>query len=210
MASAFHWFRSEARLGAGKTSLIDILGGKNKSGHITGTVTYTNSNGDPIKRPRIGFVDQSDVLPSVLTVQEALTFAARLRMPESVSIAEKEVKVFEVMQQLGLVDIKDTRIGSIERRGISGGEARRVSIGLELVASPDILVLDEPTSGLPKSLTTKCLLNLSRSGLDSVSAVKVAQVLRELAHHPEHPTACIASIHQPKSVDPSLHGRESD
>ena len=90
----------------------------------------------------------------MLTVQEALTFAARLRMPESVSIAEKEVKVFEVMQQLGLVDIKDTRIGSIERRGISGGEARRVSIGLELVASPDILVLDEPTSGLPKSLTT--------------------------------------------------------
>jgi ABC-type lipoprotein export system ATPase subunit len=154
IGSASHWFRSEARLGAGKTTLIDILGGKDKSGQITGTVTYTNSTGDPIKRPRIGFVDQADVLPSTLTVQEALTFAARLRMPEWVSIAEKEAKVFEVLQQLGLVDIKDTRIGSVERRGISGGEARRVSIGLELVASPDILVLDEPTSGLSKSLTT--------------------------------------------------------
>ena len=148
MASAFCEFYSEARLGAGKTSLIDILGGKDKSGQITGTVTYTSSTGDPIKRPRIGFVDQSDVLPSMLTVQEALTFASRLRMPESVSIAVKDAKVFEIMQQLGLVDIKDTRIGSVERRGISGGEARRVSIGLELVASPDILVLDEPTSGL--------------------------------------------------------------
>ena len=147
MASAFYEFCSEGCLGAGKTSLIDILGGKNKSGHLTGTVTYTNSTGDPIHRPRIGFVDQSDVLPSILTVQEALTFAAQLRMPESVSSEEKEAKVFEVMQQLGLVDIKDTRIGNVERRGISGGEARRVSIGLELVASPDILVLDEPTSG---------------------------------------------------------------
>ena len=132
VASAFYHFCSEACLGAGKTSLIDILGGKNKSGHLTGTVTYTNSTGDPIILPRIGFVDQSDVLPSILTVQEALTFAARLRMPESVSAEEKEAKVFEVMQQLGLVDIKDTRIGNIERRGISGGEARRVSIGLEL------------------------------------------------------------------------------
>jgi ABC-type multidrug transport system ATPase subunit len=147
MASAFHELCSEARLGAGKTSLIDILAGKNKSGHLTGTVTYTSSTGDPINRPRIGFVDQSDVLPSILTVQEALTFAARLRMPESVSAEEKEAKVFEVLQQLGLVDIKDARIGNIEKRGISGGEARRVSIGLELVASPDILVLDEPTSG---------------------------------------------------------------
>jgi len=147
-------FCSDALLGAGKTSLIDILGDKDKSGHISGTVTYTDSTGDPIRRPRIGFVDQSDVLPSTLTVQEALTFAARLRMPESVSTQDKEARVFEVMQQLGLVDIKDTRIGNIERRGISGGEARRVSIGLELVANPDILVLDEPTSGLSKSLTT--------------------------------------------------------
>ena len=150
--SAFGEFYAEARIGAGKTSLIDILAGKHKSGRITGTVAYTDSTGGPIRRPRIGFVDQSDVLPPMLTVQEALTFAARLRMPESVSTTEKEAKVFEVMQQLGLVDIKDTRIGNVERRGISGGEARRVSIGLELVASPDILVLDEPTSGLSNSL----------------------------------------------------------
>lgn len=138
--------------GAGKTTLIEILGGKNKIGSTTGSVTFsavspTGERTDALKQPRIGFVDQSDILPSMLTVQEALMFAARLRLPEHIPQEEKQAKVFEVMKQLGILDIKDTRIGNHERRGISGGEQRRVSIGLELVACPDILVLDEPTSG---------------------------------------------------------------
>lgn len=132
--------------------------------------------------PRIGYVDQSDILPSMLTVHEALLFAAELRLPEYIPLEQKQAKVHEVMKQLGILDIKDTRIGNHERRGISGGEQRRVSIGLELVASPDVLVLDEPTSGL-----------------DSVSANKVISVLRGLAHDPSNPTAIIASIHQPNS-----------
>ena len=138
--------------GAGKTTLIEILGGKSKLGTTTGNVTFsavssTGQRSDILKQPRIGYVDQSDILPSMLTVQEALTFAARLRLPDHVTEKEKQAKVFEVMQQLGILDIKDTRIGNQERRGISGGEQRRVSIGLELVACPDVLVLDEPTSG---------------------------------------------------------------
>ncbi|KIM28831.1 hypothetical protein M408DRAFT_68953 [Serendipita vermifera MAFF 305830] len=173
--------------GAGKTTLIEILGGKSKLGNTTGNVTFsayppTEQNAGTVKQPRIGYVDQADILPSMLTVQEALTFAARLRLPEHVTEETKQAKVFEVMQQLGILDIKDTRIGNHERRGISGGEQRRVSIGLELVACPDVLVLDEPTSGL-----------------DSVSANKVVTVLRDLAHDPTNPTAIIASIHQPNS-----------
>lgn len=82
---------------------------------------------------------------------------------------------------LGLAHIRDVRIGDGEKRGISGGEMRRVSIGLELVARPDILILDEPTSGL-----------------DSVSAARVAGVLSALAHDERYPTVVIASIHQPK------------
>ena len=190
--------------GAGKTTLIEILGGKSKLGKTTGSVAFTAATSPEeetaiVKQPRIGYVDQQDILPSMLTVQEALWFAAQLRLPESVPHDQKMAKVFEVMKQLGILDIKDTRIGDHERRGISGGEQRRVSIGLELVACPDVLVLDEPTSGL-----------------DSVSANKVVSVLRDLAHDPVNPTAIIASIHQPNSklyqlFDKVLllsHGRE--
>jgi ABC-type lipoprotein export system ATPase subunit len=138
--------------GAGKTTLIEILGGKSKLGKVTGSISFaaisaSGESSDLIKHPRIGYVDQLDVLPSMLTVEEALMFAADLRLPDWVTAEQKRAKVFDVMKQLGILDIKDTRIGSSERRGISGGEQRRVSIGLELVANPDILVLDEPTSG---------------------------------------------------------------
>lgn len=162
--------------------MIEILAGKHKSGRTTGIVSFPSTDGGS-RAPRIGFVPQQDVLPPMLTVHEALLFAARLRLPESVTDTEKRVRVDALIVQLGLAHIRDTRIGDGERRGISGGEMRRVSIGLELVARPDVLILDEPTSGL-----------------DSVSAKKVGEVLRALAHDKENPTAVIASIHQPRYV----------
>ncbi|KAG8917296.1 hypothetical protein FRC00_013810, partial [Tulasnella sp. 408] len=171
--------------GAGKTTLIELLAGKNKDGIASGSVTFfTPSNTPPTRRPRIGFVDQTDILPSTLTVKEALLFAARLKLPESVSEADKAARVFEVMQQLGISDLADMKIGGTfgQGRGVSGGEMRRISIGLELVARPEILILDEPTSGL-----------------DSSSALKVATVLQQLARDPDNPTTVIASIHQPSS-----------
>ena len=168
--------------GAGKTTLVEILAGKQKMGVVSGTVTRSSTAGRTNISPRIAFVPQQDVLPAMLTVREALLFAAELRLPESVPFHEKHHRVEEVIRQLGLERVADTRIGSGERRGISGGEMRRVSIGLELVSLPDALVLDEPTSGL-----------------DSVSAARVADVLRAVAHDPQRPTAVIASIHQPSS-----------
>lgn len=60
---------------------------------------------------------------------------------------DKTALVYDVMEKLGIGNLRDTRIGDAGKRGISGGEMRRVSIGLELVALPDILILDEPTSG---------------------------------------------------------------
>ncbi|EMD34339.1 hypothetical protein CERSUDRAFT_125512 [Gelatoporia subvermispora B] len=169
--------------GAGKTTLIEILAGKRKSGHTVGTVSFPPTSGEMSSRaPRIGFVPQQDVLPPTLTVCEALLFAARLRLPESIPDSQKRARVDDVLERLGIAHLCDVRIGDGEKRGISGGETRRVSIGLELVAQPDVLILDEPTSGL-----------------DSVSAAKVARVLHALAHDPENPTAVIASIHQPSS-----------
>ena len=93
---------------------------------------------------------QQDVLPSTLTVFESLLFAARLRLPESVSDEDKRRRVEVILDKLGISSIKDTRIGDVtgnKARGISGGEMRRVTIGLELIADPDVLLLDEPTSG---------------------------------------------------------------
>ncbi|KAI0781450.1 ABC transporter [Trametes elegans] len=165
--------------GAGKTTLIEILAQKHKSGRVTGGVTFP---GVDDRKLRVGFVPQQDVLPPMLTVHEALLFAARLRLPEGVPDTEKHARVDDIMERLGIAHLRNVRIGDGEKRGISGGEMRRVTIGLELVAKPAVLLLDEPTSGL-----------------DSVSAAKVAKVLHALAHDPENPTAVIASIHQPSS-----------
>jgi ABC-type multidrug transport system ATPase subunit len=118
---------------------------------VTGSVSFPSTSHAP---PRVGFVPQQDILPPVLTVSEALLFAARLRLPENMPDAEKQARVNSIMEKLGIDQLRDVRIGaSLESggggiaRGISGGEMRRVSIGLELVARPDVLILDEPTSG---------------------------------------------------------------
>ncbi|KAH9023839.1 ABC-2 type transporter-domain-containing protein [Lactarius pseudohatsudake] len=176
---------SSLRLGgAGKTTLIEILATKNKTGDTSGSVRFPGDPSREARTPRVGFVPQQDVLPAMLTVSEALLFAARLRLPEYVTDAEKRQRVADVLEQLGLTHVRDSRIGgqTSHARGISGGEMRRVSIGLELVASPDVLILDEPTSGL-----------------DSVSAAKVTAVLHAVAHDADNPTAVIATIHQPNS-----------
>ena len=177
--------------GAGKTTLVELIAGKAKSGQFTGSITFPSLASG--KRPRIAFVPQSDILPAILTVREALMFAASLRLPESLSSERKAILVSTVISRLGLDDVAETRIGATDGtgRGISGGEARRVSIGLELVGCPDILVCDEPTSGL-----------------DSVSARRVVNVLKEVARgggglfgaveESNQGVAVICSVHQPR------------
>ncbi|KAJ2913577.1 hypothetical protein MD484_g6845, partial [Candolleomyces efflorescens] len=172
--------------GAGKTTLVEILAGKSKVGVTTGSVTFPLQSTEGRTSPRIGFVPQQDILPPTLTVFETLLFAARLRLPESVPDTEKQQRVLDLLQKLGIDHIKDTRIGDVtggKARGISGGEMRRVTIGLELISEPDVLLLDEPTSGL-----------------DSVSAARIANVLHAIAHDPVNPIPVIASIHQPSSL----------
>ncbi|KAK8858621.1 hypothetical protein IAR55_002850 [Kwoniella newhampshirensis] len=165
--------------GAGKSTLVDVLAGKRKTGRVQGKVGFMRPEGGD-GRVKIGYVDQSDVLSPTSTVLETLLFAANLRLPESMSPSIKAERANEVLSQLHLTDIANTRIGSSDHRGISGGEARRVSIGVELVAAPDVLVLDEPTSGL-----------------DSVSAARLVRLLKDLAREG---TTILASIHQPSSA----------
>ena len=137
--------------GAGKTSLLDILARKRKKGIVDGEFflngrTVTDSQ---FKRV-VGFVDQEDTLMPSLTVYETVLYSALLRLPKDMSIAAKKFRVLETLEELGILGIKDTRIGHEGERGISGGEKRRVTIACELVTSPSILFMDEPVCLLYK------------------------------------------------------------
>jgi len=165
--------------GAGKTTLLDILANREKSGRVAGTILV---NGRPIDKSytRIaGYVFQEDVLMSTLTVKECLMFSANLRLPDCVPAAEKEQIVTQIMSELGITHIADRKIGDEMSRGISGGEKRRVSIGMELVIQPQLLFLDEPTSGL-----------------DAAAAYQVVNLLVNLA---KKGRTILFSIHQPRS-----------
>lgn len=171
--------------GAGKSTLVDLLAGVRKGGKRGGNVEFVFPGGEKTgERVKVGYVDQHDSLPATSTVKEAVMFAAELRMGE-VSREVKSKRVFEVLSQLGLLDIADSRIGSNDNRGISGGERRRVSIALELVAAPAILIADEPTSGL-----------------DSTSALLIVRALKSLTTPTSpsmRPTTVVITIHQPSS-----------
>ncbi|GAA5959155.1 hypothetical protein JCM21900_001409 [Sporobolomyces salmonicolor] len=127
----------------------------------------------------IGYVQQHDYLLPYLTVRETLTFAAALRLPRSVSAEQRSAIVEQVIVELGLADSADVIVGGLFRKGISGGERRRLSIGCVLVTLPSVLVLDEPTSGL-----------------DSFTAFHLLGTLSRLA---KRGRVVVLSIHQPRS-----------
>ncbi|KAJ3067737.1 hypothetical protein HDU98_009056 [Podochytrium sp. JEL0797] len=176
--------------GAGKSTFLDILGGKNKTGgEVVGDIQIDGVSVDTETLSSVvGFVDQSDLLMPHLTVRETLMFSACLRLPESVGYWNKVERVNEVVRMLGLTHIADSKCGGFGMRGISGGERRRVSIGVELVTSPAVLCLDEPTSGL-----------------DSHAAHSLIENLALLAH--TEGKTIIFTIHQPRSDIFSLFDR---
>nr|XP_010910173.3 ABC transporter G family member 14 isoform X2 [Elaeis guineensis] len=166
--------------GSGKTTLLTALGGRLVTGKLSGTITY---NGQPFSgamKRRTGFVAQDDVLYPHLTVHETLVFTALLRLPRSLSRAEKMRHAEKVMEELGLVRVAHTMIGGRLVRGVSGGERKRVSIAQELLVNPSLLLLDEPTSGL-----------------DSTTAARIVTMLRRLAA--EGGRTVVTTIHQPSN-----------
>jgi ABC-type multidrug transport system ATPase subunit len=131
--------------GAGKTSFLDILARKRKKGTVDGEFFLNGrSVSDSQFKRVVGFVDQEDTLMPSLTVYETVLYSALLRLPKDMSVAAKKYRVLETLEELGILGIKDTRIGNEGERGISGGEKRRVTIACELVTSPSILFMDEP------------------------------------------------------------------
>jgi ABC-type transport system involved in cytochrome bd biosynthesis fused ATPase/permease subunit len=131
--------------GAGKTTFLNTLAGRiGPAGTLTGAILV---NGAPrrhsIWRSQCAYVEQDDLLYPNLSVYETIKFAALLRLPSSMSNETKLQRVDEVIMELGLNGCRNTRIGSPDQRGISGGERKRVSIAIELVSQPSILFLDE-------------------------------------------------------------------
>ncbi|CAA0838280.1 ABC transporter G family member 14 [Striga hermonthica] len=166
--------------GSGKTTLLTALGGRRLTGSLSGRVIYNRLPFSGRVRRRTGFVAQDDVLYPNLTVFETLLFTALLRLPESLTRAEKARHVEEVVLVLGLSGCADGLVGGPFLRGISGGERKRVSIGQEMLVNPSLLLLDEPTSGL-----------------DSTGAYQIVGTLRELARAGGR--TVITTIHQPSS-----------
>jgi ATP-binding cassette subfamily G (WHITE) protein 2 len=88
-----------------------------------------------------------DIISETLTVRENLLFSANVRLPDSIKMPERINRVKKIISDLNLESCADTLIGTDFVRGVSGGEKKRTSIGMELVLSPNIIFLDEPTTG---------------------------------------------------------------
>lgn len=165
--------------GSGKTSLLNVLAQRVSPKNVSGNVFVDGSPLSKSFKRRMGFVFQDDLCLWNLTVHETVSFAAKLRLPQSMSDEEKDAKVAELLNLLGLSHVADGIIGKEGRRGVSGGERKRVSIGVELITSPDVLFLDEPTSGL-----------------DSTTALSIISLLHSLG---QKGMIVVCSIHQPRS-----------
>ena len=144
--------------GAGKTTVINLITGKVK--RSCGRVLVNGCEVDGLSQiaKLVGFVPQEDVMLRELTVRDNISFSAKYRLPAMWSAPAVEAKINECIAELGISHVQHSIIGDERTRGISGGQRKRVNIGIELVADPSILFLDEPTSGLDR------LVSLWRKG----------------------------------------------
>ncbi|KAL0362439.1 UNVERIFIED_CONTAM: ABC transporter G family member 10 [Sesamum calycinum] len=163
--------------GAGKTTLLEILAGTMATCGVSGRVLVNDMPMNAAHFRRVsGYVTQDEALFPHLTVEETLMYSARLRL--QVGRDKARSRVHSLLTELGLEHIAGVRIGSESSRGISGGEKRRVSIGVDLVHDPVVLLLDEPTSGL-----------------DSASALHIVLLLKSMAKN--QGKTIVLTIHQP-------------
>ena len=170
--------------GCGKTSLMNVLSGRAVSmgGHVVqANLTVNGKKVTPEELgPKVAYVMQDDALTATATPREAFDFSARLRLPPSVTAEERKTMVDEMIKTLRLEKCADTMIGNELIKGISGGEKKRVSIGVELITQPSILFLDEPTSGLDSYAAYSVINNLkdlARLGCTVISTIH--QVLQQ-------------------------------
>jgi ABC transport system ATP-binding/permease protein len=142
--------------GAGKTTLSRLIAGYTSPS--SGSVTFEGHNIHTeyaSLRSRIGMVPQDDVVHRQLTVNQALGYAAELRLPPDTSKADRNEVVAQVLEELELTNHADTRVDKL-----SGGQRKRASVALELLTGPSLLILDEPTTGLDPALDRQVMMML--------------------------------------------------
>ncbi|KAJ3416423.1 hypothetical protein HDV05_001581 [Chytridiales sp. JEL 0842] len=163
--------------GAGKTTFMNVLMGK--VNRTRGKLLINGLECEMSKYKKIiGYVPQEDIMLRELTVRENIAHSARVRLPASWSSTETEAFIDGVLDVLNLSHVQHNPIGDESTRGVSGGQRKRVNIGMELASVPLALFLDEPTSGL-----------------DSTAALKVAEILKRVA---SIGLTVVAVIHQPR------------
>ncbi|KAF2457396.1 P-loop containing nucleoside triphosphate hydrolase protein [Lineolata rhizophorae] len=165
--------------GGGKTTMLNVMSHRmhGRRLQISGSTLFNDQ--ENTNTVSSAYVMQQDVLLPTLTVRETLQYAAELRLPSSVTKEERKRVVEEVILELGLKEAANTRIGNNVHKGCSGGEKRRTSIGVQILANPSVLFLDEPTTGL-----------------DAASAFQLVRTLKNLARKGR---TIITTIHQPRS-----------
>ncbi|KXZ51256.1 hypothetical protein GPECTOR_13g743 [Gonium pectorale] len=168
--------------GSGKSTLLNTLACRLDHGvSISGELKLNgNEYSNAELKKMSGYVMQDDLLNAHLTVHETLSYTAELRMPRTSTPEERAQRVQEVMGQVGLSHVRDVIVGSPMKKGISGGERKRLCVAMELLTKPALLFLDEPTSGL-----------------DSVTALSLCRLLRRLASSKTCTVVC--TIHQPQA-----------
>ncbi|KAL3660139.1 hypothetical protein V7S43_014672 [Phytophthora oleae] len=146
--------------GAGKSTLLDCISGRNPT--VEGSIT---ANGVPWNKKLQRFssyVKQDDMFYATITVREHLIYQARLRMGPRTTVQQHEERVDTVLEELGLTKCRDTLIGGIRVRGISGGERKRLSFATEILTNPSLLFVDEPTSGLDSYMAEAAMVQLQQ------------------------------------------------
>ncbi|WWC86557.1 uncharacterized protein L201_001434 [Kwoniella dendrophila CBS 6074] len=166
--------------GAGKTTLLDVLATRVTMGVVTGEMLVDGHQRDVSFQRKTGYVQQQDLHLQTSTVREALRFSAMLRQPKHVTKKEKYEYVEEVLKLLEMDGYANAVVG-VPGEGLNVEQRKRLTIGVELVAKPELLLfLDEPTSGL-----------------DSQTSWNILQLLRKLT---ENGQAILCTIHQPSAI----------
>ncbi|KAK8169282.1 ABC-2 type transporter-domain-containing protein [Phyllosticta citrichinensis] len=166
--------------GAGKTTLLDVLATRVTMGVITGNAFVDGRQRDASFQRKTGYVQQQDLHLSTTTVREALNFSALLRQPAHVPRAEKLAYVDEVIKLLDMQEYADAVVG-VPGEGLNVEQRKRLTIGVELAAKPQLLLfLDEPTSGL-----------------DSQTSWAICDLMEKLTKNGQ---AVLCTIHQPSAV----------
>jgi len=166
--------------GAGKSTLLDVLAQRKNMSQVKGRILVNGRTPDKGFKRLSAYVTQDDALSGFLTVRETLQFYADLKLPSTISKDVRADRVNEVLDILGLEKVAESRVGTQFRRGISGGEKKRLSIGSQLITDPGILFLDEPTTGL-----------------DAYNSLSVIETMNRLCSRGR---TIICTIHQPRST----------